>query len=336
MKKIALLLTFYVLVSSTVRAQQPVGDSLLRPDVDSMALSIDSSLDYDELFDELSDFLDSLTGPRRYATISLSGSQGYFNYLRRQPLRIESVPRYIWSPSAGYFGKSGLGLNVAAFIINDTTGIKLYQWAVTPSFDYLKDRRLSAGVSFTRYYTQDKLTFYTSPLQNEINGYFTWRKSWLKPGLAAGYGWGSRTSYTSRRIFLDSLKRRATLFSQRDESVADFSLTFSLRHDFFWLDVFSRNDYIRLSPVLTYTLGTQNFGFNRSSGISAATAVYNVQTINLDNNMKFQPLSSILTLRGEYMTGKFFVQPQLMLEYYFPASDHNFSALFAFSTGFMF
>jgi len=41
-------------------------------------------------------------------------------------------------------------------------------------------------------------------------------------------------------------------------------------------------------------------------------------------------------LRGEYSIGKFFFQPQLVLDYYFPADTQNFNALFTVNAGFFF
>jgi hypothetical protein len=269
--------------------------------------------------------------------VSLSGGQGYFNYISRNPRRIVAVSKYIWSPTLGHYGKSGLGLTISGFIISDSGRLNLYQLAFTPSYDYLSDHRLAAGVSFTRYHTKDALSFYTSPLQNEVSAYFLWRKSWLQPGINATYGWGSRSAYTARRTFLDSLKIRAYLFNYTEQSVSDFSIAASLRHDFYWLNVFSHKDFFKISPLLSYTMGTQSFGFNRTSGIATTNALYNTRVVSLDNTVKFQPVSLTLYLRTEYSIGKFFMQPQLLIDYYFPGKkNNNFTTLFSFTTGFMF
>jgi hypothetical protein len=225
---------------------------------------------------------------------------------------------------------------MSGFIIQDSSRLKLYQLAFTPSYDYLRDRRLATGISFTRYYTKDALSFYTSPLQNEVNAYFLWRKSWLKPGINASYGWGSRSAYSQRRIFLDSLRKRLLVFTQREESVSDFSVALSIRHDFYWLDIFSQKDFIRLSPLLMYTMGTQKFGFNRSSGLATTNVVYNASLVSLDNVMKFQPVSLTMYLRLDYTFGKIFIQPQVLFDYYFPGEKKNFSTLFSISAGIMF
>jgi hypothetical protein len=58
--------------------------------------------------------------------------------------------------------------------------------------------------------------------------------------------------------------------------------------------------------------------------------------VNLDNELKFQALSLTFFVRPEYNIGKFFIQPQLVFDYYFPAPDKRLSTFFSLNTGFMF
>ena len=161
----------------------------------------------------------------------------------------------------------------------------------------------------------------------------------MRPGLAVSYGWGSRTDYKKRLKFLERLKRRVLFVTTKEESVNDFSLTASLRHDFYKLNVFSKKDYIRFTPQLSFAAGSQKFGFNQTTGAYGAITnniLYSAGKVNLDRDTTFQPLSLTLYLRTEYSIGKFFIQPQLLLDYYFPGEDKNFTALFSVNTGFMF
>jgi len=41
-------------------------------------------------------------------------------------------------------------------------------------------------------------------------------------------------------------------------------------------------------------------------------------------------------IKTEYSKGKFFVQPQFMVDYYFPAKDGNFGTAFLLNTGIIF
>lgn len=332
-------------------SQDSKPDSLFLLEDTSMSLSIDTSLDYDELFNELDLFLDSILAPRSYAVLSLSAGQAFLSFATRNTRRIRQVKKIIWSPSFGYYNKNGLGVTITGFMVDDSVKLNTYQFSISPSYDYIKNRDLATGVSFTRYVTKRSLPFYTSPLQNELIGYFLWRKSWLQPGIMANYGWGSRTQFIKKdSIYYKNLltaattnnvirdKDTVTIFRRNTKSIVDFSVSVSLRHDFYWLDIFSHKDHIRVSPVLSLSGGTQKFGFNQTTGASGplrvASLLNNTQNVSLQQ--KFQVLSLDLYLRAEYSIGKFFVQPQMLFDYYFPAASDNFMVAFSVNTGFMF
>ncbi|HET6996677.1 MAG TPA: hypothetical protein VFI06_16900, partial [Chitinophagaceae bacterium] len=318
--------------------------SLAEVDIDSMEL--------DEFFSDLDLFLDSILSPRSYALLSLSATQGYFTFTNKNNSRSKELKKTIWSPTFGYYDKNGLGITLSSFMIRDSARRYFYQMSATPSYDYIKNRKFATGVSFTRYFTRNRLPFYTSPLQNELTGYFLWRKAWLQPGIAANYGWGSKTEF--KRIEVQYIKivedaatdglirqvETATIISKNRESIVDFSLNFSLRHDFYWLDIFSKKDHIRFSPLLSATGGTQKFGFNQSNtplGNVRAAAFNNFNnTGEVSLLQKFQLLYATLYLRGEYSFGKFFVQPQVLFDCYLPGKNNQLTTLFSVNTGFIF
>jgi hypothetical protein len=180
-----------------------------------------------------------------------------------------------------------------------------------------------------------------------------WRKSWLQPGLTFNYGWGSKTSFSKRdtiyktyvlssattNVIRDLVDQdTATIYTKNKKSIVDFSLAVTLRHDFYWLDVFSKKDHIRFSPLLSLSAGTQKFGFNQTSGatgpLRAVPILNNSQSVSF--GQKFQPLSMTLYLRSQYSFGKFFIEPQVYFDYYFPAETDNFLAAFNIHAGFMF
>lgn len=336
MVKKYLLITGFLIVANLCYSQTTEKDSI---PLTANDLALDTSINYDDLFNDLDLFLDSLLAPRSYFLANLSVGQGYFNFSNKNNTKINVVQKFTWSPSVGYYAKSGLGLTLTGYMIDDSLRLRLYQVSFNPSFDYLRNRNLAAGISYMRYFTRDTLRFYVSPLQNEVNGYFLWRKAWLQPGIAASFGWGSRTEYKKQLRFLQRLRIRALIITTTEESVADFSLTTSVRHNFYWLNIFSAKDFIRFTPQLSFSSGTQKFGFNQTTGTYGATRtniLYNAGSVNLDDKLKFQPLSLTLNLRNEYSIGKFFIQPQLIFDYYFPAKDKNLTTLFSVNTGFMF
>lgn len=309
-------------------------------------LLADPNLDYDALFRDFDAFMDSILTPNSYLMTTLTLGKGYYNFEQKGSDDIRTVQKLNYLPTLAYYHRDGFGISATGYVVNDETNLNLYQVSVSPSFDYLKNRNFAAGISFSRFFTKDSLPFYTSPLENELYAYFTYRRTWLRPSIALSYGWGSRSAYEKREVFVQDLRlrRRGFIFINTTESVSDFSLIASLRHDFYWLDILTYNDHIRFTPHLSFTSGTQKFGFNQSSntytyntGIGGTTNVlYNSENVYLDDQINFQPLSLSLYLRGEYSIGKFFIQPQFSMDYYFPANNNNFSTLFSLSAGLIF
>ena len=138
------------------------------------------------------------------------------------------------------------------------------------------------------------------------------------------------------------LRRSGVTRINSKESITDFSVIASLRHDFYWLGIFSYKDHFRITPQLAFISGTQKFGFNQSANTYAtivrtgANVLYNSESVYLDDQLKFQPLSLTMFVRGEYSIGKFFIQPQLVFDYYFPTTECNFSTLFSLNLGMLF
>jgi len=301
---------------------------------------IDTSFDYDELLNEMDNFLDSLLMPRSYFLATFSAGSGYFNYSKRNFTNLETVKKSVYSPTIGYYHKTGPGLTLTGNITDDGQQLNLYQFSISPSFDFVQNQDWVGGIAYQRYFTKDSLPFYSSPLQNEFNAYFTWRNSWLQPGITASYGWGSQSEYAKRvrYIRLLRLRRLGYIFTTNTkEEISDFSIAASLRHSFYWMGILKHNDYIKFTPQLAFSAGTQKFGFNRTTSTypvnirTGTYLLYNSGDVNIDEKLKFQPLSLSLYLRPEYSVGKFFVQPQFILDYYLPAE--NLTALFSINAG---
>ncbi len=305
---------------------------------------IDTTIDYGALFQDFEAFMDSILSPHSYFLATLSLGKSFYNFESKTNSTSAPLQKLTYSPTIGYYHKSGLGITGTGYIVDDDANMNLYQSSVTPSFDYLKNKAIATGISYTRFFTKDSLPFYTTPLQNELYGYFTYRKAWIRPTVAVSYGWGSRSDYSEReeQIIDLRLRRRGFTYINTEETISDFSLITSLRHDFYWLDVFTYKDHIRFTPQLSFTSGTQKFGFNQKSSTyvnilrNNSSVLYSSDNVYLDDELKFQPLALTMYFRGEYSFGKFFVQPQLTLDYYFPATSNNFNSIFSVNVGCIF
>ena len=334
-KRINLIVFIGLLFSIHTNAQEPVKQKEV----------IDTAIaDYDVLFNELDALLDSLIKPRSFAMFDIGLGNRYFNYGSKSSYLLEAAKKLTFTPSLNYFDKSGLGFCITSVVINDGTHVSPFQFNLTASYDYIKNPRFITGLALTHFFTKDSLPFYTSPLKNEAYVYFSYRNFWLKPGIAASYGWGSRSDYYHREDYITSLQLASTGYTTINtrESINDFNLMVTVRHDFYWLNVLFRNDYIRISPQIVYTSGTQQFGFNQTSNTytgmqgSGISVLSNSDKTYLDNQLYFQPLSLATYIKAEYSKGKFFVQPQILFDYYFPTKSKNLNTIFLIDAGVIF
>ncbi|MBM3417196.1 MAG: hypothetical protein FJY20_12365 [Bacteroidetes bacterium] len=339
-----LILPAFLLLAAIAHTQGSRADTAVIPVISTDAAIVDTSIDYDELFRDFDEFMDSILSPRSYFLISLSTGKGFYNFENKSNYDVVTSKKLTYSPTLGYYHKSGLGITANGYFVDDGAKMNFFQSAITPSYDYLKNKNFATGISYTKFITKDSLPFYTTPIQNELYTYFIYRKWWFRPMVAMSYGWGSRSDYEEREVLLQDLRlrRRGYTYINTQATVRDFSLMASVRHDFYWLDVFTYRDHIRFTPQLTFTSGTQKFGFNQSSttyatGIrSTSNVLYYTDNFYLDDELKFQPLSLTLFLRSEYTLGRFFIQPQVAFDYFFPASSKPFNTLFSINAGFMF
>lgn len=341
-KIISFFLLFWFVNQAQAQKNQPSKDSL-----------INAVVDYDALFSDLDAFLDSLLAPRTYAVVNIGAGTGFYDYTSNDAFVVKSKRDLVLTPSLGYYHKSGFGVNGTVAIVNENRKLNPYQLLTSVSYDYLKSMKFVTGVSALHYFTKDSLNFYTSPLKNELYGYFIYRDSWFKPAVSASYGWGSRNSIVEREEYLTSLRKRkkktigidTTVITTQEnltESISDISLMFSVRHDFYWLNVFSKKDFVRLTPQVNFISGTQAYGFNQT--INTYSSVLNQkknefllsENNNLDERLDFQPLSISASLKSELSIGKYFIQPQFMVNYYLPVPEKNISTAFALNTGFIF
>lgn len=301
--------------------------------IDSLFMSSDTTSVIDSLMKDFDDFLDSLAAPKSFFNVSLGAGTGIFSFENKTSVFFTSEKKLVLSPSVGYFHKSGLGFSATGYMINEGGNLNLYQYVFTPSFDIIK-RRFSTGISFSKYISKDSLNFYTTPIQNELFAYFSYKKWWLRPSVSVSYGWGSKTEYEKRKYKIQRrlLQRSRSYYVtiRNEESVNDLSVTLSLRKDFNWYGVLIKNDAVSFTPVILLNSGTQNFGFNTSYTYTLPTAI-RVNSLpgnsNITDKTNFAAQSLSMVLRGNYLKGKFMLQPQVLFDYYLPDAEDKFNSI---------
>ena len=163
----------------------------------------------------------------------------------------------------------------------------------------------------------------------------------MEPGIALSYGWGSKTEYEEREVdvFLKRLNnsKRDVVFIQKDESIKDFSMLLSVRHNFEWFNIFNRRDALILTPAVLLSGGTQNFGFNTSfSSNSKFVSNFLPSNRNITDVMGFDLQSTTFVLRMNYSRGNYYLLPQLLLDYYLHQSDKRFNTVYSITAGYNF
>jgi hypothetical protein len=318
--------------------------------LDSLFSSRDTTAILDSLMNDFDKFLDSLAAPRSFFTVNIAAGTGFFSFEDKNSVFFSTKQKLVLSPSVGYFHKTGLGLSASAFMINDGDGLNFYQYAFSPSYDLIR-RKFSTGISYTRYLTRDSLDFYTTPIQNEVFAYFSYKKWWVRPSLNLSVGWGSKEDYekTEVRRWSRILARSNSYYvtTKNEESVRDISVTLSVRKDIDWYNVIAKDDNITFTPVLMLNSGTQTYGFNTSysystsskSTLSPIRANSLPSNQEISDNSEFALQSASMVLRLGYLKGRLLVQPQVLFDYYLldvADGDSRFNTVFSISAGISF
>jgi hypothetical protein len=296
----------------------------------------DSTAFLDSIFNEMDEILDQMIPKKNYFSVGVGVGTGFFNFRNLTSENFDREKKLMISPVVSFLHKSGLGISATGYAVGDGK-LNFYQASITPSYDYIKRGKFSTGIAYTKFLTKDDLSFYTTPISNEMSAYFSYRKFFVKPSVTFAYGWGSRTQYEKHKsdvLRLRKFRNPRVVTIANEESVRDFSTLFSLRKDFDFSDVFFSNDLFVITPVVALSAGTQNFGLNTS---------FSTTSKNLNNFLPgnqyitskkgFDTQSASAILRADYSIRKFYVQSQVLLDYYLHATPNRLNNAFAVVAG---
>ena len=288
------------------------------------------------VINDLMGLLDSTDAPNSYFSANIGLGNKLFS-TRNNSInsRQATTSTIIFSPSLGYFHKSGLSLTAGANLLNDgKKGFGVNQYSLTPAFDLLNNKNIGFGISYSHYFVEDKFSIYSSPIQNDLYTYFNYKKWWLEPGIALGFSSGKFTEVTKYTTLLGNVLVDTGTFKLKS-----FSLLPSVSHSFEWYGIFGKNDGIVFIPSLQ-----GNFSSDSTQTISHTIKRNLIRSFNLKRRVpklqgknKFEAQSLGLNLDLSYTTGNFSIQPQLYLDYYLPATDQKrFTSVFTLNIGYSF
>jgi hypothetical protein len=290
----------------------------------------------DSIFNEMDEILEEMMPKKNYFNASFGVGTGFFNFRNFTNESFERERKLMFSPALSFLHKTGLGISATGYAITQSK-LNFYQAAVTPSYDYIKRGKFSTGIAYTKFFTKDNLSFYTTPISNELAAYFSYKNFIVKPAISFAYGWGNRTQYEKHRsdvLMLRKYRNPGFVTVANEESVQDFSSLFSVRKDFDFTNVLLNGDLFTITPVVALSAGTQNFGLNTSfSGTTKRLNSFLPGNQYIKSKTSFDTQSASALLRADYSIKKYYLQSQFLLDYYLHSAPQRLNNAFAVIVG---
>lgn len=257
----------------------------------------------------------------------------------------QNTSSLVFTPSIGYYHKSGISLTATGYLLNSNGNSGLLQYAINPAYDY-SNSDVSLSVSYTHYFTTTKYNTSLTPVQNDFFGSITSKKGWLRPGLQLGYSSGSYKEIVHVDTILKQglIRTHYNFIDTSTTKLSNVSMSALIEHPFTSQHIFAEKDQFSFIPQI---LG--NFGSSKQNIVQSSSGSYSFlvkrkrakkrlykNNGTADYSSKFILESLGLNLEGDYGIGKFDIQPDLYLDYYIPSTTAKrlteiFSIIFTYS-----
>lgn len=243
-----------------------------------------------------------------------------------------------YKPTIGYYHKKGFAVSLGSYLAADNGKLKVYQYAVSPSYGFI-NKNISANISYTRFIEDSVESFDISPFKNDFYASFIYKKTWLRPGIAIGYSFGKQVEYFDTAFWI--VNRVVHLRDTVTTRLSAFSVTLSASHQWTFYELLGKKDAFQFQPALLLNGGSQRWNITHSNSVlNRRTVVQNYLKRRFGDGSgtaKFTVQSVAFSALATYYYGKFYVQPQLYLDYYLPTTtEKRLTSLFSVSAGFSF
>lgn len=298
----------------------------------------DNGFDSTAVLKELMALLDSAKAPTSYFSIEAGvGNRIFSIHNNRLNARQSSISTLVYAPSVGYFHKSGLSLSAGAYLLNEKNNdFGASQYTLMPAYNLLNNDAFGFSFSYTHYFVNDYFSSYASPIQNDFYTALSYKKTWIQPGIAAGYSTGIYKQAVIKDSTIGLIRRR--LYDSATFNLRSFSTMLSASHDFEWENIFGSGDGFLFTPSVILNFGSYNINVTHKTN-----APHFVNTLIKRGRLpklittNFQAESAGINLNCNYSIGSFSFSPQLYLDYYLQQSDSDkFTQSFNFSIGYIF
>jgi len=280
-----------------------------------------------------------------YFRINMGVGNNVYSSGDKQVETLQNNIPLVFTPSIGYYHKSGFGISFTAFLFNENKRTNFYQYSITPSFNYVKGKVADVNLSYTHYFEKDNYNAYSSPVQEELYGTLVLKKAWIKPGIAAGYSTGRFNQIIEIDTTVKILNRqiRIKYIDTAKIQLSSFSLAGTVEHAFIFYNLFSIKDAIIFIPQLAVITGINSYKVHHSSSLENYNAFTKKQIKRFrhfqsqSDKDKFDLQSFGLDLDANYTIGKFYIAPEIYFDYYLPATtDNRFSQIYSLNIGITF
>jgi hypothetical protein len=325
---IFLLLIFF---AGSAKAQSADTTIIVSQETADSLIALLSPEEYDSLMTELDDLFSFMT-KRETSYVDISLTAGNANLTLKNidaaTNTYKTTNRLLLSPSAGYFHKSGFGAQVTAYFAPVKNVLKPYQGQASVFYDYLKGKKITAGISYSRVFTKDSVVdFYTSPFINNYNIYGAWKKGRLRPAVSVNYSDGS---------YPEGFVRPLGAVTYYKVLIEDISVTASLRYSFTKKNWLKKGDYLSFTPRAALICSGQKTEIINNNGDRLLSRLLTSGFIAARSVNSFEPQVMALYLSADYFMGSWYIHPQFYMDYYLHQSDRRSFNSFSITTGFMF
>lgn len=279
-----------------------------------------------------------------YFDVNVGMGNGVFS-INNNSLNAEQTEtnKIFFSPSIGYNHKSGFSITFSGFLASDSSKLKMYQYAINPAYTY-DDKNINAGISYTRFIKGSGTSFQISPFQNDIYASGTYKKLWIQPGIAVGYSTGKIVEYYDTSFLFTPPNLPPRMVYIRDTittRVKGFSLTASATHEWTFQHLLVDKDALSIQPAFLVNAGLQHWSISHSSSLTKRRPIvqYLLKSRYGDGatteSFTLQSLAFLADVT--YYIGKFYIEPQLYLDYYLPSTTaKRFTTVFSVTAGIAF
>lgn len=323
MKKIYISFTLLLLFTNKIYSQVS----------DTTVLSAKDSI---KILQEVMELLNAANNPASYIMANIGFGNRLFSINNNALNAKQATGRLIYTPTVGYFHKSGLGLTAGINMLQEVKGLDINQYSISPSYELAGNHHMDFGISYTRYFVKDKFSVYSSPIQNDLYTSFIYKKKWLQPGIGLGYSSGEYKESIKKDTTINNIHRR--LYDSITYRFKAFSAIFTLGHSYTWYGVLTKKDGLKFTHTIM-----ANAGSSKTSITHKTNAQYLYNFLNRRRKIpklhkeKFEIQSVGLSLDVNYAIGNFILEPLLYLDYYLQdTSEKKFSPVFTFNIGYIF